>query len=108
MSTENFNCFKNNRTEKGSDLLTVFSRPLRTRGSHSITPYLLLAFLLRENSTSSFKIIRREGGGIELSIGQTNKYFASFATVLNVCTNAGRISGGPSANWSAGGCIKAV
>ena len=30
------------------DILTVLSRPLRTKGSHSITPYLLVAFLLQQ------------------------------------------------------------
>lgn len=52
---------------------------------------------MQKKRTESYSIHKKRG---------MDPHFASLMTVLKVCTNAGRISGGVSANWlSTGGCI---
>ena len=45
--------YKQSVDERNS--LTVFSRPFCTKGSHSITPYVLLFFLLKHTKTKQNK-----------------------------------------------------
>ena len=68
-------------------------------------PYLLLNFLTK--NTIEFKISSRYKERERHGHNRITKtlYVFSKVTFLEDCLKAGRISGGPSSNCSAGGCI---
>ena len=95
----------NIQVQSNPNILTAFSRPFRISGWHSITPNLLLVFLLKIKTHACNETnCEREGGREICNIS----YCVTIVTVLRLWLNAGRKSGGTSPIRLTGRCIYAV